>query len=203
MKRKLREGRPAPVPGSKIISVFPRESVVPTSPDGRQLLLNRFDRRVTSELLDVATGERRPVSNRNEVGFAINFSADGRWITVASTDRENRGWFVVPVAAEEESMFRLTSGYATAPAWVPERNEFYYSTRDELRVATYDTDGRSFAVTGDRKVFDISGSVIYGGDFDAANNRFLVARSDPSQPDSLIVVRNWVSELAAGYDRDR
>lgn len=180
-----------------------QQSIVGTSmsPDARYLILANFgdSRQAQLTIYDFETGTSSPLLDQPGIEFHADFSPDGRWVSYVSNQSGEYRVFVAPFTESPETSYQITRESSSPVVWSRDRPEMYYMTRDGMMMARHETEGETFSVTSEELLFEIEGAVSFGFDYDPSSDRFLVSRSDPTVPDSIIVVRNWIAEVEAAY----
>jgi eukaryotic-like serine/threonine-protein kinase len=75
--------------------------------------------------------------------YAPAFSPDGRWLAYESNESGTIEVFVRPFPGPGGKQLVSTGGGRT-PAWSPNGTELFYSTRDQIWVASYSVEGEAF-----------------------------------------------------------
>jgi serine/threonine protein kinase len=169
------------------------------SPDGRYLVVTRFIQDQSMHLLDLTDNSISPLGGVLASGGSGVISPDGKWISFLQNQNGEYRAMIAPFTESPEASFRTSMTPLSGLNWSRSRPELYYATTEGMAVATYEADGETFTVTNERLLFEMEVSTTYGFDYDEKSDRFLIARSDPTKPDSIIVVRNWIAETEAAY----
>jgi Tol biopolymer transport system component len=129
------------------------------------------------------------------------FSPDGRWIAYVSNKSGRDEVYVLPFPAPGPEHTVSTAG-GREPVWSRDGSELFYRTDDQL-VAVDVQLGVQFRAGQPRSLFgDVyerdagGGGGIANYDVTPDGERFLMVRRDPETEAEVIVVLNWVEELA-------
>jgi Tol biopolymer transport system component len=114
------------------------------APDGRRVVYASYrDDAVELRLLDLESGDDRPLVANGAVNVDPRWSPDGRRIAYVSTAHEGR-WHVFTVSAEGGASMQLTE----------DRNSglprYYYSVWDHYLSPSWSPDGRELILVGNR-----------------------------------------------------
>jgi dipeptidyl aminopeptidase/acylaminoacyl peptidase len=116
------------------------------SPDGHLLAFAANDRAPEDSdvlLMDVATGDTRRLLANGNANYAINWSPDGRWITVADVrgNTDLHLWLVEAATGTAEEILPHEDDMVLMPGpWLPDSASFYVSTnrgREFQGIARY------------------------------------------------------------------
>jgi dipeptidyl aminopeptidase/acylaminoacyl peptidase len=116
------------------------------SPDGHLLAFAANDRAPEDSdvlLMDLATGDTRRLLANGHANYAINWSPDGRWITVADVrgNTDLHLWLIEAATGTAEELLPHEEDMVLMPGpWLPDSSGFYVSTnrgREFQGIARY------------------------------------------------------------------
>lgn len=129
-------------------------------------------------------------------------SPDGRWLAYQSDETGRFEIYVRPYPDVDRGRWLISSAGGTSPRWNPRGGElFYHDGESIVRVAV--SAGDAFRASPGTRLFDVKP---FGGrlgpDFELTSDgqRFLFlipAPADVPPPAGLVVVQNWMSNLAS------
>jgi serine/threonine-protein kinase len=160
-------------------------------------------------VLDVGSADRQPrpvVQTPAAEGYPA-FSADGRWLAYTSNDSGRQEVYVQPYPGPGPRVLVSTDG-GSSPAWKADGTELFYyvvlpgNLRRMMGVPVNATAAGFFAGTP-RKLFEgqyVMADPVRGYDVTPDGQRFLMVQPVDSPPEpatELVLVENWLEELAA------
>ncbi|HEX6122983.1 MAG TPA: S9 family peptidase [Ktedonobacterales bacterium] len=122
------------------------------SPDGHLLAFAANDRAPEESdvlLMDLASGDTRRLLANGNANYAINWSPDGRWITVADVrgNTDLHLWLIEAATGTAEEILPHEEDMVLMPGpWLPESTSFYLTTnrgREFQGIARYDLTTRA------------------------------------------------------------
>jgi serine/threonine-protein kinase len=178
---------------------------LPTSitPDGRTLIFHSFTKSLQALRVDggrdVTTLVETPGEERNG-----ELSPDGRWLAYEGESSSISGQldiYVRPFPDVNRALWQVTRDGGTFPAWSRDGRELFYAKIDGTMVAVpVDTSATTWKTGSPRELFRgpyfmREGSL--GRQYDvAADGRFLMLKRAASESTHLVLVQNWLAELA-------
>ena len=186
------------------LTEFPNVSIVPQwfSPDGNLLLFTESSGPRNVSILQLDTGESRPLlqSEFNMTNPAI--SPDGLWLAYESTESGRPEVYVSPFADENAGRTIISTSGGTRPLWSSDGQELYYYVDPGTVMEVPMVDG---APTGTAEVV-VQGTYVAPGpsrhySVSDDGERFLMIapgnQTDTGEPvrPQITVVLNWTQEL--------
>ena len=176
-----------------------------TSPDGTRLMFTEIAS--TGDLMMLTLDKERrlePLVRAPGFELAGRISPDGRWLAYQSTELGRADIYVRPFSDPGSGHWRVSSGGGIQPVWARSSEELFY----------LDSSGALMGVRADRAPTWVAGTPTklleshYYSDFGSPyqqydvsldGSRFLMIKpsDDRSEtdPNSIIVVQNWLEEL--------
>jgi len=129
-------------------------------------------------------------------------SPDGQWLAV-STDPSGRNEVYARRATMDDAVLdRVSASGGEDPVFSRTGRELHYRRGQDLMVATWQSDGDRFRVTGERVFARPDGQHLLGLDDVAMDGRLLVRVASPAPPAPQVrIVLSWAQELAGTVER--
>jgi eukaryotic-like serine/threonine-protein kinase len=170
------------------------------TPDGRQLLVIEEFRDI--ELLDVESGELRPLLHRDATDWLGEVSPDGAWLAYESNEAGAQvEIFLRPFPDVDSQREKVSIDGGRYPRWGPAgSSELYYVAPDGSMMAATVELAPSLRLGETRRLFmaERPASGVSGRPYDVApDGRFLLTRPETATPIELglDLVVNWRAEL--------
>ena len=136
--------------------------------------------------------------------YAPALSPDGRWLAYVANESGREEVYVRPFPETGEARTLVSVNGGTEPRWSNSGRELFYRARGDMVVQEV-VAGPEFQTKGERVLFDAS---VYDGDnlhtsyaISPDDNRFVMVRTDQTAANDLVLVLNWMDELAARVGR--
>ncbi len=188
------------------------------SPDGSTIVFNRhIDADSDLMLLDVASGEVRPLFATDAFEHSATFSPDGRWIAYQSDEPGRNEVYLTPVTGPASGgrrpTFRVSPNGGGNPVWAPDGKTLYYVSAEKqlTEVACSPLPDGSAMTFGERnEILDMASASLHTGFQDYAVNpetgaiAFIQTRADPQASRNIQVVLGFdvhVRRVLAGGGR--
>ena len=131
-------------------------------------------------------------------------SRDGRWLAYQSNASGQDEIYVRPFPNVDEGRWQISTGGGTQPLWAPDGGELLYRAPGGAMMAVPVQTDPTFTAGNGEVVFEGSylgtaGGGSSGRTYDVAlDGRFLMIKpgDETSTSDQIIVVQNWLDELA-------
>lgn len=142
-----------------------------------------------------------PIVATSQIEYSPSLSPDGRWIAYVSGESGRLEVYVVPFPNPGSAKWQASTEGGSAPRWASRGNELFYLDLQSRLIATQVTIRPTFALLGQRTLFDASGYVRLSVsrrnyDVSADGQRFLmIKRAGNVMGSQLVVVENWFEEL--------
>ncbi|MEO5826231.1 MAG: protein kinase [Gemmatimonadales bacterium] len=143
-----------------------------------------------------------PIVATSHIEYSPSLSPDGRWMAYVSGESGRLEVYVVPFPDPGTAKWQASPEGGSAPRWGLRGNELFYLDLQSRLIATQVTINPTFALLGQRTLFDASGYVRQSVsrrnyDVSADGQRFLmIKRAGNVMGSQLVVVENWFEELA-------
>ncbi len=148
-----------------------------------------------------AGGVVAPIVATSQIEYSPSLSPDGRWMAYVSGESGRLEVYVVPFPDPGTAKWQASPEGGSAPRWASGGNELFYLDLQSRLIATQVTISPTFAMLGQRTLFDASGYVrqsVSRRNYDVSSDaqRFLmIKRAGNVMGSQLVVVENWFEEL--------
>ena len=155
-----------------------------------------FARRTTGD-----TAERLVVTaGANGQAVSPTISPDSKWLAYASEENGPREVWVVPFPSGEGAKWQISTNGGFEPVWSPNGREIFYVTPQNEMMAIEMATAGGFAIGKRRMLFRVDDYHRHFShrayDVTPDGQRFIMIRSGDAPRGELVVVDNWLTELA-------
>jgi serine/threonine-protein kinase len=184
------------------------------APDGEHLLGVQWSERTLYDIFRFTLGGRAPpevLVQTPAVDYAAMVSPNGRYFAYQSYESGRSEIYVRPFPVAASGRWQVSTGGGTAPVWAPDGRELFYLDHTRTLMALPVDTSSTFRSGTPRKVLDAGYAVpanfgVY--DVSPTGEQFLMlketgAANPDATPTSVVVVINWLSELASKLPTDR
>lgn len=178
---------------------------LPTSitPDGRTVIFHSFTKKLQALRLDGSSESTTLVETPGEERNA-ELSPSGRWLAYEGESRSIPGQldiYVSPFPEVHRGLWQVTHDGGTFPVWSRDGRELFYARLDGTIMAVpVEVSATTWKVGSPKALFRgpyllREGSL--GREYDVGpDGRFLMLKREPSAAPHLVIVQNWLAELA-------